>query len=74
MNIFMKEYGNGKISLVNFIENISIAPIYLFCGSFVLYFYIKHKKFRKKPGDIFVMIAICDIYISFYRGITALNS
>lgn len=38
-------------------------PFELFFGSIVIKFYIKYKSFRKKPGDLFVMLAVFDIIL-----------
>ena len=61
------KYTNGDIPYVNYLGALVLFPVELFFGCFVVYFYIKIKSFRKKPSDLFFMMAIFDIICSVYK-------
>ena len=50
-----------------------IQCIQLILASVIIYVYLKVKKFRKKPGDIFFMIAFIVLLNTIYHGVDILN-
>ena len=50
--------------------NLIAFPIRILFSSLIIICYIKSKKFRKKPGDFFIMIAINNVLEGFAFIIT----
>lgn len=70
----MKKYNHGDMPEFLYYTGLLLCPIRLLYSSIIIYTYWKVKRFRKKPGDLFVMIAITAIIVSFYELINSLNS
>jgi hypothetical protein len=67
-------FKNGDIQFLIYLKNIVAAPLQVVYDLFIIYTYIKVKSFRKKPGDLFVMVAVMDMMVTFYMGFVAYNS
>ena len=70
----MTLYSHGDIPWINFICYLILVPVEMFCGCFVVWFYIKVKSFRSRPGDLFCIIAVLDVISGAYHGMEAMNS
>ena len=67
-------FEHGEIPETIFRKNVIVSGPMLFYGVFIIYTYIKVKSFRKKPGDLFTMIGVLDIFGVFSQLTSAMNS
>ena len=67
-------YRYGHLNTNLFLKNVIVGPQSIIYDLIIIYTYCKVKSFRKKPGDIIVMIAVNDIFTSLFLIIAALNS
>lgn len=69
-----RHFDHGRIPFTIYQKNIVVFPLMLIYDSIIIYTYIKVKSFRKKPGDLFVMIAVNDIIQGIMLILYSLNS